>query len=432
MTRSDSTISKRPINYGMTGTLDLLQRKYSGTPLDVSFRDLVGPLPADELTHGLYPYPARLLRQIPRMLLQCEQIVGGIERIVDPFCGAGTVLVEAQRAGLPSSGIEQNPIGALASRVKTTLIDSREFTDLANEVLQSAKYTRRRASTPRYLERWYSEEAHSALARLTSTVSQHSGQLADALFLALALTARKVANTDRRIPVPVRPRVPLHFTASDVWSVWINEIGRISQAVRRIGPINERPRVIHADARSEDAWSRAVDQERALIFTSPPYGAAQKYVRSTSLELGWLGHASDRGTIALEGGSIGREHLSASERLLARDHLFGPLVEQAVSAAREASPERGAIYATYFADMQRVLGLIGARGARVVLISGTNTVGKLELDTYSLLGEMLLDNGLKRTLSLRDEIRGRALMTARRYGTRPARAEYIEVFEREI
>src|SRR4051794_18329846 len=51
---------------------DLLQRyEATGESVPVSFRSLVGPLPAADLTHAVHPYPARLLRQVPRFFLNC-------------------------------------------------------------------------------------------------------------------------------------------------------------------------------------------------------------------------------------------------------------------------------------------------------------------------------------------------------------------------
>ena len=50
-----------------------------------------------------------------------------------------------------------------------------------------------------------------------------------------------------------------------------------------------------------------------LILTSPPYAGAQKYVRSTSLSLGWLDLAASSGLRKLESKTIGCEHYPTSE-----------------------------------------------------------------------------------------------------------------------
>src|SRR5262245_35748844 len=41
-------------------------------------------------------------------------------RVLDPFCGTGTTLVECKKQGIPSVGIEAHPMTCFASTVKTT------------------------------------------------------------------------------------------------------------------------------------------------------------------------------------------------------------------------------------------------------------------------------------------------------------------------
>ncbi len=413
-----------------TDQLSALYADYTGAPINVSFRDLVGPLPADELTHSVFPYPARLLRQIPRLLLDSDQIMDGIDLVVDPFCGSGTVLVEAQRIGIESYGIEQNPIGALASRVKTTAIDTAQFRTACSEILARAKRTRRRVEPSSYVKRWYTPEAYSALCRLTHASTGHEGAIADAVALTIALTAKRVADTDKRIHVPVRPKTSSPRRADDVWEAWEREASKLCKKLSRIDNMTTPARVILGDTRDTSSWAGARGR-RALVLTSPPYGAAQKYIRSSSLELGWLGFAADRGTVALEHNSIGREHLGPDDYKRDARRSAHHSLDAAVRQAFAVSPARGAIYAAYFADMDRAIRQMGHHAARVIFIAGTNTVGGQVIETHEILAEMMSRRGFRRTLSLKDEIRGRLLLTKRRSTAIPSHAEYIEVFERE-
>src|SRR4051794_25104264 len=70
------------------------------------------------LTHGLHPYLASMIPQIPRRLLSAY--AGPGTRVLDPFAGGGAVLLEASLAGLPSVGVDINPLAVLISRAKTT------------------------------------------------------------------------------------------------------------------------------------------------------------------------------------------------------------------------------------------------------------------------------------------------------------------------
>src|SRR5258707_18150 len=71
----------------------------------------------DRAAHDWYrfvlSYPAHLVRRyIDRFELDSKHTV------LDPFCGTGTTLVECKKHGIPSHGIEPNPMAAFASRTK--------------------------------------------------------------------------------------------------------------------------------------------------------------------------------------------------------------------------------------------------------------------------------------------------------------------------
>jgi len=57
-----------------------------------------------EHIHGIHPYPARMIPQIARKLIKLYSKPDDI--VLDPFCGSGSVLAEANRA----IGIDINPL----------------------------------------------------------------------------------------------------------------------------------------------------------------------------------------------------------------------------------------------------------------------------------------------------------------------------------
>lgn len=72
------------------------------------------------LTHGLHPYPAKFIPQIPNALIQ--ELSGVGDRVGDIFCGSGTTLVEALTLKRHAVGVDANPLACLISRAKTGLI----------------------------------------------------------------------------------------------------------------------------------------------------------------------------------------------------------------------------------------------------------------------------------------------------------------------
>src|SRR3990172_8854318 len=63
----------------------------------------------------------------------------GKSRILDPFCGTGTTLLESKLHGLPSIGVDANPVCVLVSKAKTEWsIDLAQTRSLAEAITRSA------------------------------------------------------------------------------------------------------------------------------------------------------------------------------------------------------------------------------------------------------------------------------------------------------
>ena len=92
------------------------------------------------LTHGLHPYPAKYIPQIPNALIQEFSSVG--ETVGDVFCGSGTTLVEGLLLRRNVVGVDANPLAVLISKAKTTpLIDGDKamLFELAERALRLAR-----------------------------------------------------------------------------------------------------------------------------------------------------------------------------------------------------------------------------------------------------------------------------------------------------
>ncbi|MDH4201506.1 MAG: site-specific DNA-methyltransferase [Phycisphaerae bacterium] len=66
--------------------------------------------------HGLHWYPGVFIPQIANNLVRLLTSRG--EKILDPFCGCGTTLVEAIKLGRVAIGMDCNPMAVLISKVK--------------------------------------------------------------------------------------------------------------------------------------------------------------------------------------------------------------------------------------------------------------------------------------------------------------------------
>lgn len=87
------------------------------------------------LTHGLHPYPAKFIPQIPNALIQELSSVGDV--VVDIFCGSGTTLVEALTLKRHAIGVDANPLACLITEAKTTPLDSEDVSILRQLVVDA-------------------------------------------------------------------------------------------------------------------------------------------------------------------------------------------------------------------------------------------------------------------------------------------------------
>lgn len=106
-------LHERPALYTSSAIAKLQQ-------IDWNFTNAV----TDYLTHGLHPYPAKFIPQIPNTLIQELSSVG--DTILDVFCGSGTTLAESLLLKRHAVGIDANPLACLISKAKTIRLTERD------------------------------------------------------------------------------------------------------------------------------------------------------------------------------------------------------------------------------------------------------------------------------------------------------------------
>ena len=73
-----------------------------------------------KFTHFLFRFPAKFHAPAVRCLINQFSKPGDV--ILDPFCGSGTLLVEALVAGRSGIGADIDPVAVFVSRTKTSPI----------------------------------------------------------------------------------------------------------------------------------------------------------------------------------------------------------------------------------------------------------------------------------------------------------------------
>src|SRR4051794_38788997 len=71
----------------------------------------------DRLTHYLFRYPAKFHAPVIKQLIRDYTVEGDV--LYDPFCGSGTLLVEALVEGRNAVGSDVDPVAVFVSDVKS-------------------------------------------------------------------------------------------------------------------------------------------------------------------------------------------------------------------------------------------------------------------------------------------------------------------------
>jgi DNA modification methylase len=419
--------------------LSALSREYiaSGEPVTVNFRELV-PVPpgGDRATHLIHPYPAKLLPNIPLFFANCSQLSSPGDLILDPFCGTGTVLLESVLAGRRAAGADANPLARLISQVKVRPLKRSQLERAVEAAVNAARHASPTPFSPVVdVERWYSRKTVQALGKLLTAVNATRDTSVRAfLQVCFSSCVKRASFADPRLSVPVRLKpeeLSEGLSAPEVRELFSRVAGANTERLSRLGqmlPAPLAPVEIAADARH---LVRPMDDRAQLIVTSPPYSSAQKYIRASSLSLGWLGLAPGHQLRPLERQNIGREHFAKSE-YRQPPLVIVPAAQAAIDQIWEQNPLRAHITATYLSEMQAALAATVRclkPGGYFVLVIGDNTICGQPFSTGQYISTLLEATGLEKKLELVDHIRSRGLMTKRNKTAGLISQEHIHVFQ---
>ncbi len=371
------------------------------------------PFAEDALTHGFHSYPARMHPALARALIAGLSQPGG--RVLDPFCGSGTVLIEAMRLGRTAVGVDLSPLAVRVAEVGCELRSpaERQRFELALQQVAAASLSRVRARTkaraPLSAAQRATYEPHVLLelAGLLEEIRRVQPE-ADARALELVFSTLLVKFSRTRADTAARPadkRIRKGLASEfflrkgqELVHRWEALVAALPGAGRGSGPDAgpRTPRAVLGDAR-ELPRLLAGEPPFALVVSSPPYGGTYDYQAHHALRCAWLGLP----TRAAERGEIG-----------ARRHL-----------SRGAGPARAAL-ARWDRELGAALRAIGAvcePDASIALVMGDAQIAGVRIDAAEQLARLAPQAGL-RPLAVASQPRAD-------YHRGPARMEHIVLMQ---
>jgi DNA modification methylase len=259
--------------------------------------------PAHDWYRFVLSYPPHLVRDYLQRLSKPAQ-----QRVLDPFCGTGTTIVECKKLRIESVGIEAHPVAHFASSTKVNWdVDPDELERSATNIAQHAlDQLEKQGIIDDPAPALIAEMPHRSTLRtlppeidkllLTNSISplplHKSLVLRDAiralgpdccrahLLLAMAKAlVTSISNLEFGPEVGVGPAK----TDAPVVSAWLRLVRSMADDLRLLRSMAGVPAVVH-HADSRDIPKLIPAESIDTVITSPPYPNEKDYTRTTRLE----------------------------------------------------------------------------------------------------------------------------------------------------
>ncbi len=318
--------------------------------------------PADALTHGFHSYPARMHPAIAATVVHaCSPA-----RVLDPFCGGGTVLVQARVSGCGVVGVDLNPLAVRLAGLRASLWNdaARAWLVLhANEVVErslervSAR-TPGRAPLHPAMRQHYDSHVLAELSGLWEEVQAcpevRVREALQMVFSAMAIKfSRLRGDTGGEAPARrVGKRIPSTFFGKKAHAL-AQGLGDLANALGASPP----PLAVHqGDVRRLPEMMQGTFP---LIVTSPPYAGTYDYVQHHALRCAWLG---------LSLGPLSRGEMGARRRF--------------------SAPEHAGAWDREVQSMLQSMRRVQAPGDLAVILQGDGTIGERRVPADVQLGNL--------------------------------------------
>lgn len=363
------------------------------------------------LTHGFHPYPARMIPQLARRILQEFSREGDI--VLDPFCGSGTVLVESRLNGRNSIGVDLNPLAVILAKAKSTPINPIILKPIAENLLSDIKRDKDRNSfypPPQIpnLTYWFKEEAIQDL----SIIKHHlflitNEDIVTFLKAIFSRVVREVSNTRggeyKLFRLPSEKLERFKPNAIKLFTNYLYDAIKRMEAFYFASNKTVYSEVLFGDIREIASSLLQKGISIDLTLTSPPYGDSHTtvaYGQFSRFSALWLG-CERESVMKVDDLSLGGKPLDEKPELPSPTfHLYFDLIAQ-------KNLKRALEVGTYFADMYECMKAITPlfkKGSYCCFVLANRTVARVRIPTDKILVELGNELGWKHLLTKQRKI----------------------------
>jgi site-specific DNA-methyltransferase (cytosine-N4-specific) len=349
-----------------------------------------------QLTHGFHSYPAMMIPQVARRLIERYSEPGAT--VLDPFCGSGSVLVEARFLGRNAWGVDLNPLALLIARAKTTPIAPERLAQ-AYAGIRARLYSAaaQAAAIPQFfnLDYWFKPAVALQLARIKRAIEDVAGAYGDAVseffLVPFSETVRLCSNSrSHEFKLYRYPPAKLRAHNPDAAALFREKAEKnVERMAEFYQAAQENPavwcRTLLADATAPlPIPEGAVD----VVVTSPPYGDSRTtvaYGQFSRLSAQWLGFA-DEAVRNLDSSLMGGRALPTLSHALP-----APSLDEALHQIAAIDPARARQVLSFYDDLAKALANVARLlrpGGYACIVIGNRRVKRVQLPTDLIIAEL--------------------------------------------
>ncbi|WP_456486588.1 DNA methyltransferase [Candidatus Alkanophaga liquidiphilum] len=352
-----------------------------------------------EHIHVIHPYPARMIPQIARRLIEKYSERGAV--VLDPFCGSGSVLAEAKILRRHSVGIDINPLACLIAKVKTTPISPKILNNAFGEVRKKLKrISVNKEKLPRFynVNYWFKAKTVEELTAIKNAIDALRGQdVRDFFYVCFSKTVRSVSLCrSGEYKLYRMSEEEIKRFNPDAFKEFIKNVKAGIEGMREFYARCEqgdvaRSIVIRGNSRRIPLKSGSVD----LIVTSPPYGDSRttvaygQFSRYSSL---WLGF-EERDVRDVDKASLGGAFVKFKSRNV-RSKILDETLQEIVKRSVKRAEETEAFFSELWECLSELSRVLRENGYACIVI-GNRTVSRVKMPTDQIIMEMGNELGLE-------------------------------------
>lgn len=267
--------------------------------VSILFRNSVPEIPSTTYgTFAIYKYPAKFIPQVVAYVLKKYAKPG--MKVFDPFAGYGTTGLVAKVYGYDYELWDLNPIIEVIHKTATLKKSAIKFQNLI-ELLEEIKKSQKQF-IPNWsnLSYWFPKEFLPLLSKTWGFVHSLPEDTKYFFLIPLLNTTRYFSWSDETVHKLYKSnysRKKIENLLKRNWEVKFygmlkEEVFKLLNKIWEYEKLN--PKSVNFEIKSGvDTLETKLKEPVNILITSPPYLQAQEYIRSTKLELFWLGYSED-------------------------------------------------------------------------------------------------------------------------------------------